>query len=52
MGDGEGETLVRLAELEVWVLSVVERALAGRPSEDARVELKSDWPGDAAGGLV
>lgn len=39
---------MRIAELETWVLSVVERALKGQRNEDARVELKSDWPIDAA----
>lgn len=32
------------AELEVWVRSIVDRAMAGLPSEDSRVELKSEWP--------
>lgn len=35
---------MRSAEIEAWVLSVVERAVEGRPNEDSRVELKSEWP--------
>jgi len=36
-------------EIEGWALSVINRALAGQPVEDARVELKSKWPDNAHG---
>lgn len=38
---------MRFAELETWTLRVVDRALAGQPVEDARVELKTAWPDPA-----
>lgn len=37
---------MRLHEIENWALSVIERVEAGRPNEDARVELKTTWPED------
>ena len=39
---------MKLRQLEAWVLSVVDRALAGHPNEDDRVELKAMWPADAS----
>lgn len=35
---------MRKTELEAWVLNVIDRVVAGQPNEDARVELKRDWP--------
>jgi hypothetical protein len=35
---------MRKSELEAWVLSVLDRVASGQPNEDARVELKRDWP--------
>jgi hypothetical protein len=35
---------MRKSQLEAWVLSVIARVEAGQPNEDARVELKSEWP--------
>lgn len=34
-------------EIESWARIVIERVLNGRPSEDALVEIKSDWPPDS-----
>lgn len=31
-------------EIEHWARSVIERILSGKPAEDARVEVKADWP--------
>jgi hypothetical protein len=39
---------MRSHQIESWALSVIERVLAGKPNEDARVELKADWPTDTA----
>ncbi len=35
---------MRKSELEAWVLDVIARVEAGQPNEDARVELKREWP--------
>jgi hypothetical protein len=35
---------IRQHEIEAWTLSVVERVKSGQPIEDARVELKAEWP--------
>jgi hypothetical protein len=35
---------MRKSELEAWVLNVIDRVALGQPNEDARVELKSEWP--------
>lgn len=35
---------MRSEQLEAWVLSIVDDAIAGRLVEDSRVELKADWP--------
>lgn len=35
---------MRAADLEAWTLTVADRVLAKQPHEDARVELKSEWP--------
>jgi hypothetical protein len=35
---------MRRAELEAWVLEVLERVEQGKPVEDSRVELKREWP--------
>lgn len=35
---------MRDAELEAWIRRVVDRVMAGLPTEDGRVELKSEWP--------
>jgi hypothetical protein len=35
---------MRRTDIEVWCLSVVDRVLARQPIEDARVEVKADWP--------
>src|SRR6266850_4294586 len=35
---------MRLSELEAQVISITDRVLAGKPHEDARVELKAEWP--------
>jgi hypothetical protein len=35
---------VRPTQIEVWCLSIVDRVLAGQPIEDARVEVKAEWP--------
>jgi hypothetical protein len=34
---------MRDPEIEAWALSVLDRARAGRQSEDARVEMKREW---------
>ncbi len=39
---------MRVAELEAWTLSLADRVRAKQPLEDARVELKSDWPSGIA----
>lgn len=31
-------------EIEMWVLRVIEQVKNGQPNEDARVELKAEWP--------
>ncbi|MDQ3917560.1 MAG: hypothetical protein M3348_03710 [Acidobacteriota bacterium] len=35
---------MRKSELEAWVLNVIDRVESGQPYEDARVELKREWP--------
>lgn len=35
---------MHLSQLESWVLAIVDRVRGGQPVEDARVELKADWP--------
>jgi hypothetical protein len=35
---------MRKSELEAWVLGVLDRVASGQPNEDARVELKREWP--------
>jgi hypothetical protein len=35
---------MRKSELEAWVLSVIDQVASGQPNEDARVELKREWP--------
>lgn len=35
-------------QIEAWALRVIERVLARQPLEDARVELKAEWPTDHA----
>jgi hypothetical protein len=35
---------MRRAELEAWVLEVLERVEQSKPVEDSRVELKREWP--------
>jgi hypothetical protein len=35
---------MRKSELEAWVLRVIDQVALGQPNEDARVELKRDWP--------
>jgi len=35
---------VRAFQVESWVLTIVERVLAGQRVEDSRVELKAAWP--------
>jgi hypothetical protein len=35
------------SEIERWALRVVEQVKSGQPNEDARVELKTEWPADA-----
>ena len=35
---------MRVEQLEAWVLSIVDRVQGGLRVEDARVELKADWP--------
>jgi len=37
---------MRLIEIEAWALRILESVRAGHPIEDARVELKSEWPTD------
>jgi len=39
-----GLTLMTPAQLEHWILSVVDRAKSGHAVEDSRVELKARWP--------
>jgi hypothetical protein len=39
--DGGG---MRKTELEAWVLSIIDRVELAQPHEDARVELKREWP--------
>jgi hypothetical protein len=34
------------SEIERWALRVVEQIKRGQPNEDARVELKAEWPGE------
>jgi hypothetical protein len=34
------------SEIERWALRVVEQVKRGQPNEDARVELKAEWPAD------
>lgn len=34
------------SEIESWAYMVIERVQGGQPVEDARVELKSEWPKD------
>lgn len=34
------------AQIESWALHVIDTVVAGYPSEDARVELKREWPTD------
>lgn len=31
-------------EIEAWALNAIERVRSGQPNEDARVELKAEWP--------
>jgi len=38
---------MRLHEIESWALRVIDQVKRGQPSEDDRVELKAEWPGDA-----
>ncbi len=40
--------VVRGIELEAWALRVLDSVRARGHNEDSRVELKRDWPGDAA----
>jgi len=35
---------MRKSEVEAWVLDVIARVKAGQPNEDARIELKREWP--------
>lgn len=35
---------MRASDIETWALGIVERVEKGQPVEDARVELKRDWP--------
>ena len=35
---------MRALELETWVIEVLDRAAAGQPNEDFRIEFKSAWP--------
>jgi hypothetical protein len=35
---------MRKNELEVWVLNIIDRVELAQPHEDARVELKREWP--------
>src|SRR2546422_8731131 len=35
---------IAASQLEAWVLSVVDRVKRQQPIEDARVELKTEWP--------
>jgi hypothetical protein len=37
---------MRPSEIEEWTLAVIDRVISGRPVEDARVELKAEWPAD------
>lgn len=39
---------MRLAQIEAWTLSVLDRLVAGQPIEDDRVELKKEWPTELA----
>jgi hypothetical protein len=39
---------MRPAQVEAWTLSIVDRVRTGQPNEDARVEIKSEWPSDIA----
>lgn len=39
---------MRPHELEAWVLSIIDRVESKQPVEDSRVELKAEWPTDAA----
>ena len=34
---------MRKSEIEAWVLSIIDRVVAGQPVEDDRVELKAAW---------
>src|SRR5687768_5866162 len=36
--------LMTIPQIEHWAREVIERVKARQPVEDARVELKSDWP--------
>ena len=38
---------MRRAELEEWVLNIVDKVKNGQWTEDSRVELKAQWPDDA-----
>lgn len=38
---------MKLNQIEAWALRVIERTAHNQPIEDARVELKSDWPADS-----
>jgi hypothetical protein len=40
---------MRRADVELWVLEVADRVKAGQLVEDARVELKSEWPAADSG---
>ena len=37
---------MRDIELETWVVGVLDRAKAGQPNEDFRIEFKAEWPKD------
>ncbi|HEX8274230.1 MAG TPA: hypothetical protein VF615_16445 [Longimicrobiaceae bacterium] len=35
---------MRPAQIEAWVLSIIDRIARSEPLEDARIELKAEWP--------
>ena len=39
---------MRTHEIESWALSIIDRLVQDQPVEDSRVELKAEWPRDAA----
>lgn len=41
-----GKDLLTPSQLEHWVLSVLDRLRAKEPTEDLRVEIKTEWPSD------